>query len=85
VEHDQAWNPHDLGFNEAPAYSHSAPLYKRHRHVADDHLVLPKASFELGASITPIRQVDLLHHHLEDNNFVLSDSAPCRHIPSAGA
>ena len=34
-------------------------------------MVQSKALLELVASAAPIRQVDLLHHDLEDNNFIV--------------
>src|SRR5690554_5225656 len=43
---------------------------QHHRHIADDHHVLAEAPFELGAPVTPIGQVDLLHHDLEYDNVI---------------
>ncbi|WP_181165888.1 MULTISPECIES: hypothetical protein [unclassified Mesorhizobium] len=45
-------------------------LDERHRHVADDNLVLPKSSFEFRAAVVPVRQIDFFRHHLEDNDVV---------------
>lgn len=54
------------------------------RHVADYNLVLPKSSFEFRAPVVPVRQLEFLGHHLEDNDVVsgrfraLQPQALCR-------
>ena len=44
---------------------------ERHRHVADDHPVLPELRFQGGATLPPVGNVDSFDHHLEDHDLVM--------------